>query len=103
MLGESCTRTNLGLRTFWAYAYTHYSLSSVTAQPLTLLGDYDACKAAGGHGGPLACRRGWGSMHPGVIHFALCDASARAIDIDVDMKVLEAMSTITKEDTVANP
>jgi len=103
MLGESATRTNPSMRTFWAYAYAHYSLSSVTAQPRTLWGDYDACKAAGGYGGPLACRRGWGSMHPGVINFALCDASVRSIALGVDMKVLESMSTIGKEDTLPTP
>lgn len=94
LLGESTTRTTPAFRTFWAYSYSHYSLSTVTPQSRILMGDYEACKDAGGYGGSLPCRRGWGSFHPDVIHYAMCDASVRAISTTIDMKVLEAMATI---------
>ncbi|CAL1125580.1 unnamed protein product [Cladocopium goreaui] len=94
MVGESTTRTSLPFRTFWAYAYAHYSLSTVTPQARTLLADYDECKALGGYGGSLPCRRGWGSLHSGVINFVYCDASVHVISTGIDMEVLQAMATI---------
>lgn len=94
MLGESTTRTNLSFRTFWAYSYAHYSLSAMTRQSRTLLGDYEACVAQGGPGGSLPCRRGWGSPHPQVVSFVACDASVRTVPTDTDMAVMEQMATI---------
>ncbi|MEZ6069085.1 MAG: DUF1559 domain-containing protein [Pirellulales bacterium] len=94
LVGESTTRSSPSMRTFWAYSYAHYSLSSVSTQRRTLMGDYDACVASGGYGGSLPCRRGWGSLHAGVINFVFCDASVHPINVDVDMEVLAAMATI---------
>jgi len=94
LIGESATRTSPSFRTFWAYAYAHYSLSAVTPQSRILLGDYEACKQAGGTGTSLPCRRGWGSFHNEVVQFVFCDASVRPIPIAVDMQALTAMATI---------
>ena len=44
MIGEYATRTAPGRRTFWAYAYSSYSLSDVTiAQSRTLFPDFTQC------------------------------------------------------------
>ncbi len=93
-IGESTTRTSLARRTLWAYSHSYYSLSAVTPQSRVLLGDYDACVAAGGYGGSKPCRRGWGSSHPGIVNFVACDGSVRPISVDVDMDLLAAMATI---------
>jgi prepilin-type N-terminal cleavage/methylation domain-containing protein len=98
IVGESVTRTRLAYRTFWAYAYAQYSLSAVTEQPRTLSGDLEACINAGGYGGSWPCERGWGSFHDGVINFASCDGSVRAIATDVDLKALSALATISGAD-----
>lgn len=93
-IGESTTRTSLARRTLWAYSYGYFSLSAITPQSRILLGDYDACVAAGGYGGSKPCRRGWGSFHPDIVNFTACDGSVRPISTDVDMNVLAAMATI---------
>jgi len=100
MIGESTTRTNPTFRTFWAYSYSHYSLSSATPQRRTLLGDYDACRAAGGTGGALPCQRGWGSMHRDGLHFLYCDSSVRYTSQEVDVNLFVAMSTIAGGEVV---
>ncbi len=94
LAGESTTFTNRTFRTFWAYSYAYYSLSAATPQRRTLLGDYDACRAAGGTGNALPCQRGWGSMHPAGLHFLRCDGSAHFTSEDVDLDLFVAMSTI---------
>ena len=103
LVGESATKTDPSFRTFWAYAFAHYSLSAVTRQSRILLGDYDACSAAGGTGGSMPCRRGWGSFHPGGINFLICDGSVRLIPGNVDMQPLAAMATIAGGETVTPP
>jgi prepilin-type N-terminal cleavage/methylation domain-containing protein len=88
MLGEMHTQTHNRRRTFWAYTYTSYNQSSVTVgESRTLVGDYDLCVSIGGRGGSNACKRGWGSNHPGVLQFCLADASVRGISETVDMGI----------------
>jgi type II secretory pathway pseudopilin PulG len=100
LVGESTTRSSPAFRTFWAYSYAHYSLSSVTPQARTLLGDYDACKSTGGMGGSLPCRRGWGSFHSSIINFVLCDGSVRSLHTTIDMGVLASMATIAGDEAI---
>jgi prepilin-type N-terminal cleavage/methylation domain-containing protein len=88
MIGEMHTLTHNRRRTFWAYTYTSYNQSTVTVgETRTLLGDYDLCVRIGGRGGSNACKRGWGSNHPGVLQFCLADASVRGISQTVDMGI----------------
>ena len=94
LVGESCTHTNPGYRTFWAYSYSFYSLSAATLQSRTLLGDYDQCIQIGGTGSSFPCRRGWGSFHPGGLNFALCDGSVRFLPTTVDMDLFADLATI---------
>ena len=103
LVGESTTRTNLGFRTFWAYPFAYYALSGVTAQSRTLLGDFDRCVQAGGPGGEIPCKRGWGGLHGTGVNFGLCDGSVRFIGDSVDMRVLGDLATIAGAETSAVP
>jgi prepilin-type N-terminal cleavage/methylation domain-containing protein/prepilin-type processing-associated H-X9-DG protein len=94
LVGESTTRSQPQYRTFWAYSYAYFSVSSAVAQPRTLWGDYDRCKAADGQGHSSPCKRGWGAMHPGGLNFVLCDGSARFLATDVDPELFATMATI---------
>jgi type II secretory pathway pseudopilin PulG len=94
LVGESTTRTNRAWRTFWAYSYGYFSLSAATPQARTLLGDYDACRAAGGPGNDKPCKRGWGSLHCGGINFVLCGGSVHFLSTSIDMDLFAALATI---------
>jgi prepilin-type N-terminal cleavage/methylation domain-containing protein/prepilin-type processing-associated H-X9-DG protein len=94
LLGESTTRTQPQQRTFWAYSYAYFSVSSVVAQGRTLWGDYERCKSAGGTGHSKPCKRGWGSMHGDGLHFAFCDGSVRYQSLSIDPEILAQMATI---------
>lgn len=88
LVGEYHTKTQNRRRTFWGYSYTSYNQSSIViGQPRTLLPDYNRCVAIGGRGGSNACKRGFGSLHPGVVQFLLADASVRPISVTVNMGV----------------
>ncbi len=100
LLGESTTRTAQEYRTFWAYSYAYFSVSSIVPEQRTLWGDYDRCKAVGGSGHSSPCKRGWGSMHPGGLHFALCDGSVRFFNQSVDMELLAQMATIAGKEII---
>jgi len=94
LVGESTTATSAQWRTFWAYSYGFFSLSAVTPQTRVLWGDYDRCLGAEGTGRDMPCKRGWGSFHPGGLHFLLCDGSAQFVSHEVDTEVLAQMATI---------
>ncbi len=93
-VGEMATYTHEPRRTFWAYTYTSYNASAATPQTRTMLVDYTQCVNAGGIGGANACKRGWGSYHPGGIGFLVCDGSVQFILSTVDMELFCDLSTI---------
>ncbi len=103
LVGEYATATNPGRRAYWAYSFAYYSLSGATAQPRTLWGDYDRCVEAGGPGGDNPCKRGWGSFHPGGLHFALCDGSVRFLNDSIDMNLFADLATIAGDETASVP
>ncbi|MBN1591084.1 MAG: DUF1559 domain-containing protein, partial [Pirellulales bacterium] len=103
LAGESTTRTNRPWRTFWAYSYAYFSVSAVAPQNRILLGDYDACLAAGGTGHDLPCKRGWGGFHAGGLHFLCCDGSVHFIDSSIDMELLAQLATIDGEEVIEPP
>ncbi|HEY1603230.1 MAG TPA: DUF1559 domain-containing protein [Pirellulales bacterium] len=103
LVGEYAKSTNVSFRTFWAYAYAHYSLSAVTPQSRIMSGDYDLCSAIADTGGSMPCRRGWGSFHLGGVNFLLCDGSVRLIAPQVNMQLLAAMATIAGGELSATP
>ena len=95
LVGEFHTKTQNRRRTFWAYTYTSYNQSSITVgQPRVLIPDYNLCVQMGGLGGSNPCKRGWGSLHPGVLQFAFADGSVRAVPMTVDMGVGESRTRV---------
>jgi prepilin-type processing-associated H-X9-DG protein len=105
MVGEYTTRSHPNRTTFWARAYTSYSMSSaVPGQPRTLLGDYDRCDAIGGTDGVNACKRAFGSQHSGgVINFLYCDGSVRTVKPTIDMNtVFPALASIAGGEVVTD-
>ena len=103
LIGESTTSTNTEYRTFWAYSYAYYSLSGTTAQSRTLGGDYARCVETGGSGGANPCKRGWGSLHSGILNFALCDGSVRPISTTIDTTLFANLATISGGETAQVP
>ena len=94
MVGEMATETRQRRRTFWAYSYTSYNASCAVPQSRTLLVDYEECSQVGGLGGDNPCKRGWGSFHPGGLHFVLCDGSVRFIQTTIDINLFCSLATI---------
>ncbi len=88
-IGEYTTKTQTNRGTFWAYAYTSYSMSSMYLSSAQLIPDYDRSCALGG-----VCKRGWGSMHPGGLQFSYGDGSVRFISSSTDMQLLCNAATI---------
>ncbi len=88
-------------QTLWAYSYTSYNKSQVTPLSGTILPDTCRCAITTGDG--EACKRGWGSLHPGGLHFALCDASVSFISDSVDMFLLASLATIGNEEIPIQP
>ena len=103
VVGESTTRSSPEYRTLWAYSYSFYSLSAATPQARTLYGDYDRCRSEVGTGRSLPCRRGWGSMHDGGLHFVLCDGSVRFINQGVDMDLFADLGSIAGGEPAQTP
>ena len=107
MVGEYCTRpsatSKLRRRTFWAYTYGSYNRSEVIPQSRTLLADSDRCNAIGGIGKEAPCWRAWGSFHPGVVGFLLCDGSIRHVPLTVDMQCLASTATIAGKEFAPLP
>jgi prepilin-type N-terminal cleavage/methylation domain-containing protein len=102
MVGEYTTITRERRATFWARAYTSYSMASASpGQPRTLLGDYDRCLAIGGTGGDNPCKRAFGSQHSGAINFLAGDGSVRLVRTTIDTNtVFPAMCTMAGGEVV---
>jgi prepilin-type N-terminal cleavage/methylation domain-containing protein/prepilin-type processing-associated H-X9-DG protein len=101
MVGEYCTRPSLvftpnrSRRTFWAYSFGSYNRSDAVPQSRTLLPDIDACTAKTGEDGEFRpCLRGWGSFHPGVVNFLLCDGSVKSLPQTMDMTIFAGAATM---------
>ena len=103
MVGEMVTRTSPRRGTFWAYTYACYNISSATPQSRIMLGDYDKCVAVGGTGDDGPCKLGWGSFHPGGLHFALADGSVRFLSESIDMELFCDLSSIAGGEPVQVP
>lgn len=96
--GSECSAILDSVRrqTLWAYTYTSYNKSQVTALSGTILPDTCRCFITTGEG--EACKRGWGALHPGGLHFVLCDGSVRFVSENVDMELLAGLATIAGEE-----
>ncbi len=108
LAGEYTTTTTPRRRTFWAYTYTSYNQSSVTAnQPRVIDNNYERCRdfgraGLGGPGGDNPCKRGWGSMHPGGMHILMCDGSVRLMSNNISYPIFESLSTIHGDENIGN-
>jgi prepilin-type N-terminal cleavage/methylation domain-containing protein len=103
LVGEMATLTHQNRRTFWAYSYTSYNASAAVPQSRTLLVDFDKCRRVGGHGGSNPCKRGWGSFHPGGLHFVLGDGAVRFISDSIDIEMFADLATIAGSETTQIP
>jgi len=103
MVGESTTRTSRARRTFWAYSFAYYTMSAATPQSRTLLGDYESCVNAGGAGGDIPCKRGWGGLHPGGLNFVLCDGSVVFLSDSMDLGLFGDLATIDGGEVASVP
>jgi prepilin-type N-terminal cleavage/methylation domain-containing protein len=102
-VGEMTTKTHSNRGTFWAYTYTSYNSSNAVPESRTLIPDYDKCVAINGAGGSNTCKRGWGSLHPGGLQFAICDGSTRFLASTIDMYVWVSLGTIGGGESVQLP
>jgi len=89
-------------RTFWAYTYTSYNKSCAVPQTRTLLVDYGRCVEVGGSGGSDACKRAWGALHPGGLHFSFGDGSVRFLNTSIDMQIFAEMATMAGGEIAVN-
>ena len=105
MVGEYHTRSRTTRGTFWAYGYTSYNVSAATLLPQTLWPDYDACVNAGDRSSyhDNACKRGWGSFHPGGLNFMTCDGAVHFLDNDIERELFCSLATIRGQESVAVP
>ena len=91
LVGEASLRSQDGFRTFWAYSYAYYTMSAASPARETLLGDFDACV---GTNWEIACKRGWGSGHSGILNFVSCDGAVHAINVSIDLALFGNLATI---------
>ncbi|MCA9131252.1 MAG: DUF1559 domain-containing protein, partial [Planctomycetales bacterium] len=56
--------------------------------------NYQQCVYIGGAGGSNPCKRGFGSLHTGVIQFAMADGSVQAFSQNIDMGVEAASNDV---------
>ena len=93
-------RATLRRRTFWGYTYTSYNKSCVVPQTRTLLVDFGRCIEVSGPGGSNPCKRAWGSLHPGGLHFTFGDGSVRFLQTSIDMQIFAGMATMAGEELI---
>ena len=111
LVGESTIRPShhlephpLSRRTYWAYTYGGYSRSDAVPESRTLLGDHDRCTRAGGVAGYEPClRAAWGSIHPDLVNFVLCDGSVHTFSVSMDMHIFADAATIAGKEFAPLP
>jgi prepilin-type N-terminal cleavage/methylation domain-containing protein len=94
LAGERTTLTTTNRGTFWADSFNLYSLSIGSSTSASLLPDYNACITALNGADGYPCKYGWGSFHTGVLNFVQCDGSVRAVSVNINLTVFQAMCTI---------
>ncbi len=114
MVGEYYTSNTPTRTTFWAYAQVgDYSASMLTVgirtnsslaasppqcQDRARLADYTKCNSLSNlypaNYGAEPCKRAWGSNHPQILNFVLCDGSVRGIRTSISCPAFAALHTI---------
>jgi prepilin-type processing-associated H-X9-DG protein len=98
-VSEYHTRTQNDRRTFWAYAYSSYSLSSALPFSATFVPSYTKCYELSNLGFiPSAqqhiCKRAFASMHPGGLNALKADGSVVFVKSSINMVIWQALATI---------
>jgi prepilin-type N-terminal cleavage/methylation domain-containing protein/prepilin-type processing-associated H-X9-DG protein len=110
LAGEYLTTTiaSQSHRIFWGYGYWEWSLGAAAkgvnggTAPYMLLPSYDDCAAQDPDGGDSRCKRGFSSLHTGVINFVMCDGSVKGISRNINMTVFEALATIAGGEAITD-
>jgi prepilin-type N-terminal cleavage/methylation domain-containing protein len=92
LVGEYHTTTDPDFKAFWAVSHSFLGLSTVQRESKNRIPDHTKCVSAGGTS--TQCHRAFGSLHPGIINFAKCDASVDSISDDIDGRLFEKLGTI---------
>jgi prepilin-type N-terminal cleavage/methylation domain-containing protein len=113
-IGEYYTETTPTRTTFWAYAQVgdyHSSMLTVgirtspsmegsppQCQDRARLADFAKCNSLSTlhppNYGSEPCKRAWGSNHPSVFNFALCDGSVRSVSKSISCPVFASLHSI---------
>lgn len=95
-VGEMASLTHPRRRSFWAYSYAFYNLSTVVPESRAFLVDYDRCSELGDSN---VCKRGWGSFHQGGLNFLVGDGSVDFVRPVDDLFIFAARSTIEGQES----
>lgn len=85
-------------RTFWAYTYSTYNKSCAIPETRTLQADFSLCLEVGGPSLKWGCKNGWGSLHPGGLHFSFGDGSVHFLNTSIDTGVYVSLATIAGDE-----
>ena len=88
---------------FWGSTHSYHNLGCPQPESFTRHADYDKCMELTGNRHWL-CDRAYGSLHSGgIMNFALCDGSVRALSMNIDGHVFESLATVAGGEPVSLP
>jgi prepilin-type N-terminal cleavage/methylation domain-containing protein/prepilin-type processing-associated H-X9-DG protein len=98
-VSEYHTRTQNDRRTFWAYAYSGYSLSAALPFSATFVPDYVKCYELSNKGfipsdQQHICKRSFASMHSGGLNALKADGSVMFIKNSINTNTWMALATV---------
>jgi prepilin-type processing-associated H-X9-DG protein len=107
-IAEYHTKTHNSRRVFWAYGYASYDIGTAVRQSRLLIPDFDACSAypstsqpANGYDGSNACKRGFGSLHPGGLNALFADGSVKFIKQTINPAIWVALGSVAQHEVVS--
>jgi prepilin-type processing-associated H-X9-DG protein len=98
-VSEYHTRTQNDRRTFWANAYTSYSLSSAVPYSATFTPDYVKCYELSNRGfipsdAQHVCKRSFASLHNGGLNALKADGSVMFVKRTINMSTWQSLATV---------
>jgi prepilin-type processing-associated H-X9-DG protein len=108
MMGEYASINHPSRGVYWAYEFTGYIMGDVYNPPQSraLIADFDRCSDNSqwpGTSGNQPCKRAFASFHSGVINWAFCDGSVRALSTNIDLINLGYLATIAGGEVAVLP